>query len=75
MSINGICKLGHVPPAMIPYPDKMYNPALAATKHITSYYGDIAIDPRFVKEKHLTIIPRRDTLTGKWMWLENSFGE
>lgn len=64
MSINGIFKMarGHT---SIHSP--MYNPP-STTKHITSYYGDIALNPRYVVENFLTIIPRRDTLTGKLMW-------
>lgn len=39
-------------------------------KYITTYYGDICINPGKQTE-HFTIIPRRDTMTGEWMWFKN----
>lgn len=38
-------------------------------KHITTYYGDLGINPRR-QQNHFTLIPRRDTMTGEWMWLK-----
>lgn len=38
-------------------------------KIASSYFGDIAVDIDKAKS-HFTLFPRKDALTGKWIWFK-----